>query len=96
MNTLPNIPIFGAKDSGLEIHNGFHEAMKRLMKDSTIPPFKQSLGTKYPAEFEESSELPVFADELDTARRNDSKLGLAIIGFLAFSAAIAAVKYAIS
>ncbi len=77
--------MLGSKGAGKEAYEKWHEALRRLSKDSTIPPAKMTLGTHYPAEFEESSDPPEWADEYDGARKR-SHVGLALIWLTALTA----------
>lgn len=98
MNTRLNpLPILGANGRGEEAAETWHAALLRMSKnsdrDSTIPPDKQTLGTKYPCRFEESSAPPVWADEYDTERRKDSWVGAGIIGMIVVPAVLGLIKW---
>lgn len=77
MNRTPPT-MLGSNGQGEVAAEKWHEALLRLSRrqdrDSTIPPDKQTLGTRYSAEFEESSAPIVWADEIDTERRRDFTL----------------------
>lgn len=94
------LPMLGSNGQGEIAAEKWHEALLRLSKrhdrDSTIPPFKQTLGTRYCAEFEESSAPAVieYADEMDELpeiakeHRRDSWVGVGLAWMFAVCAVL--------
>lgn len=75
---------------GQDAHDSFHQAMKRINADSTIPKGKRTLGTHY-SELDSPAEptsTPSWADELEDERKGDSWVGTVLVIFILTTAAM--------
>lgn len=89
----PPPTMLGSNGAGDKAYQRFHEALKRIARDSTIPPDKKTLETHYAERFEESSQLPEFVSEMDDERKADSAVGTFIIALILFCAVVGYVAW---
>jgi lysine/ornithine N-monooxygenase len=100
MNRNHSLPILGANGQGDKAAELWHEGLLRLSRRNAQQDKRSSLLTHHDSsEFEESSALPEYADEIDPLpkivrqHRKDSKTFVGMVWLFAFCVVAALLKW---